>query len=144
MGNDKKLHSAIIHGIDLPILLEQKIGLLEILTNEDLERVVKENTIDGVVNLLDSITDNIQDVVENKKLPTEIGIISSIISLSLFDDVRRFANNGIIAAHEKIQEFAIEFEQDYRDVKDWSQFCQVNNVSDWEEFILEEVKRKIA
>lgn len=73
----------------------------------------------------------------------EIGVIASIITSNLFDEVKQFKRIGTFATYEAISELAREFYIKFEKVQDWEQKLKSTDVSDWEEFIVKWVSNKI-
>ncbi len=71
---------------------------------------------------------------------------ASVISFNSFENIRYKLHLGVMATHEWIKNFAIKFEQDFYNVKEWETYLDENHkdVSDWEEFLIKKVNEKVS
>jgi len=137
------LEKALENGLEIGI----EVGNIEKrkLTPEKLDNTVLELTLMTLLSQSKHRGDDLYIEVINNALQGKnynVGTVASIITQNMFDAIRQKLNNGTIAAHEKIQQLAIDFEIVHAHIKDdeWEEYCIENGHDDWEVCIIDWVK----
>jgi len=100
-----------------------------------------ESLIESIEVLNKALENNLEIGIEVGHIKREdVGTVSSIITLHLFEEIRQKVNNGTIAAHEHVQKIAIDFEVKHAHITDWEEHRETTECSDWEECIIKFVK----